>query len=180
MGQPKALVRTPAGDTFLAHLARCFEQAGARVLYVAGAEAAAVQAAHPGLECVENLSWESGQWSSVRAGLGAALALGPERVLVQPVDAPLVQATTVRRVLEALTRAGCVVATFRGAPGHPVGLTSPAARAVLDDTASRSLAEALARLEPVALDTDDAGVGGNINSPADYARAFGQPQPGSG
>lgn len=175
MGRPKALLDFSEGETFLAHLAAVLTRAGATPLAVLGAEAAAVRARHPGLWAVDNLAWESGQWSSARAGLEAALAAGAEQLLVQPVDAPRIQPATARAVLAALAHASAAVAHHRGVPGHPVALTAEGARAAVEGRSARHLGEALAALGAVAVELADAAVVENFNLPEEYARAFGRP-----
>ena len=64
--------------------------------------------------------------SSVLAGLDAAEEEGADAVLLHPVDHPLVEPSTVERVVGALL-AGAVVAvpSFEGRRGHPAGFAAP-------------------------------------------------------
>ncbi len=173
MGTPKALLEAARGLTFLARLARTFERAGLAPLVVVGAHAAQIRAAHPGVPSVLNAGWADGQLSSVRVGLRAALAQGAQRILIHPVDAPLLRPATAARVLAALASAPAAVAHFKGKPGHPLALRASAARAVLG-LAVTTLEQAAATLEPQAISVDDEGTLDNLNSPEAYARRFGR------
>src|SRR6185503_5023341 len=51
---------------------------------------------------VENRDWRRGMFTSVRAGLKAALRLDPDLVLVLPVDHPSVRPDTVRALAVAM------------------------------------------------------------------------------
>lgn len=180
LGSPKALVRTPGGETLLASVARTFAAAGARVVAVVGAQGEAVRAAHPALECVDNPGWTSGQLGSARLGLARALALGADAVALHPVDVPRVPAG----VLEALfadveARGGGCCPRAPAGTGHPLVLSAQAARAVLANAAAGSLREASAPLGLRELPVDDARVCENLNTPDDYRALFGAPVPGA-
>ena len=163
MGSPKALLDA-GGETFLQRLTRIFREAGCEVIVVSGA--------HPLAGSVENPDWRSGQLSSVRRGLAATDA---ERVLVHPVDVPLVTPDTVRRVLERLGSAEAVVPTWRGTRGHPLGLTAQAVRKVQAWNDLPHLEGALLRLAAVELAVVDPGVVRSANTPAEYQALFGRP-----
>jgi molybdenum cofactor cytidylyltransferase len=175
MGFPKPLLDAGAGKTFLSRLADTFSAAGARPLAVLGFEAAAVRAAHPWLWAIDNRDWEQGQWSSLKAGLGAALESGAQQVLVHLVDAPRVSALAVQKLYPALGTAAAAVSRHGRAPGHPVGLTADAARAVLANHRVRTFAEALVFLRVAPVDTGEGAVIENLNTPEAYQRAFGHP-----
>src|SRR5687767_5960763 len=114
MGMPKALVEAAPGVTFLGKLAQTFTLAGLAPLVVVGAHAGEIQSAHPEVRAVFNAHWPHGQLSSVQVGLRAALLQGAERILVHPVDVPLISSDCARRVLEGLSLSLASVATFQG------------------------------------------------------------------
>jgi CTP:molybdopterin cytidylyltransferase MocA len=132
MGTPKALLRDSRGRTFLAALVDVLRAGGCdSVLVVVGCHAAQIAAALPeGALLVRNPAWEQGQLSSAQAGLRAALALNPRRVVLHLIDQPLARASDVVRVLKALNRRDLAVAVHRGEPGHPVALSASAAARV--------------------------------------------------
>jgi CTP:molybdopterin cytidylyltransferase MocA len=73
-----------------------------------------------GFAYVENLRWQRGRASSIKAGL-TRLGEGCPGVLVWPVDHPFVSGETLRRLHEmGKRRAGnWIVPTFEGHRGHP-------------------------------------------------------------
>jgi molybdenum cofactor cytidylyltransferase len=172
MGLPKGLLEASAGRTFVAQLVETFERARIPSVVVVGAHAAQLRAAHPTLSTVLNDHWPQGQLGSVQVGLRAALAQGAERMLVQPVDTPLVAPATVRRVLGALARFRVVIPTSGDLRGHPLGLRATAARAVLASRAG-TLEEAVGLLSAQLVPVDDVGILDNFNSPEAYRRRFG-------
>jgi molybdenum cofactor cytidylyltransferase len=69
----------------------------------------------PKVECVENVSWQKGMFTSVKAGL--ALVRG-DRCFVIPGDIPLVPPSVYRALLESESE--IVIPSFQGRNGHPV------------------------------------------------------------
>jgi CTP:molybdopterin cytidylyltransferase MocA len=181
IGGPKALLRV-AGATFLAHVSRLLQQAGCdEVVAVIGADAGrvAVEAELPaGVATVVNERWREGMLTSVWRGLDEAEALYADAVLLQPVDHPLVETETVRRVLDGLASGAAVVVPAQaGRRGHPGGFArsmfaelrgaplARGARAVLEADAGRVLHV-----------PGGPGCLAGIDTPADYARLVG-PRP---
>jgi molybdenum cofactor cytidylyltransferase len=83
------------------------------------------------LEVVPNPRWESGMFSSVKAGL-AALPPGTGPVAVTPADLPGLSSEDVRRLLEAAkgTPGSIAVPSSGGRRGHPILLPRTVAEAV--------------------------------------------------
>jgi CTP:molybdopterin cytidylyltransferase MocA len=179
MGRPKATLAVPGGGTFLTRLVGTLLEAGVEdVVVVVGHEGEAVMKsadAH-GLTArfVYNADYEHGQLSSLVAGLALIDRPGVAAVLVTPVDAPLVAASTVRAVVERYRRTRApIVRPVRGAQhGHPV---------LID----RGLFEAIRRADPatgakpivrahasaagdVVVDDDEAFA--DVDTPAEYER----------
>lgn len=177
MGRPKALL--PIGhDTFVTRLARTLARAGAHpVIVVAGATADAVRAALAAADVavmlVVNPAPERGQLSSLHTAL-AALDDTVEAALVCLVDAPLVTADTVGRVMAAFrqTRAPVVRPASGQQRGHPV-LFARALFGELRDADPAIGAKAVVRAhaaESVDVEVDDPGAFVDIDTPADYER----------
>src|SRR5262245_16406704 len=104
MGRPKALLPLTDDDTFITRIIRSFLDAGVDdVVVVLGHEAEAVTDAivKSGLAArlVVNRAYESGQFSSVLAGLAAIDRPGVTAMLLTLVDVPLVSPATIRAVL---------------------------------------------------------------------------------
>ena len=127
---------------------------------------------------VENPGANTGQLSSILAGLEAADVHRTSGLLVTPVDAPLVTPATVAALLAMFSSTGASIvrAVYRGRHGHPVVF-------------SRDVFESLRRADPdvgakavlrahpdsiVNVDVDDAGVVGDVDTPEDYRALFGR------
>ena len=131
MGRLKALLpvdaRRDAADTFLTRILRTFLDAPVDdIVVVVGHERDAVveSVTSRGLapRFVFNRDYETGQFSSLLAGLAAIDRPGVNAMLLTLVDVPLVSASTVRRVLERYRATGApLVRPVQGVEhGHPV------------------------------------------------------------
>lgn len=177
MGVPKAELRLgPSGPTFAQNVVATLHAAGlARVVVVAGAHPDAVRRAvppTPGTTVVEHAGWESGQLSSLLAGLAAVDAPDLDAVLVTLVDVPQVRVDTVAALLDAWrrTRAPIVRPMLGDRHGHPVifdRATFEALRAAPLAIGAKAVIAAL-RDRVLDLATDDPGVLRDVDTPADY------------
>ena len=127
MGRPKALLAAGQSDTFLTRIVRTLQEAALDdVVVVLGheAEAIAESVLERGLSprFVLNRDYESGQLSSLLAGLQAIDRPGVSAMLLTLVDVPLVSPATVRAVVERYrrTRAPIVRPVDGLRHGHPV------------------------------------------------------------
>jgi CTP:molybdopterin cytidylyltransferase MocA len=184
MGRPKALLPCgPGGDPFIVQLAAGLMAGGAGRLLVVGREEdeplrRLVQARLPDARFVVNRDPDGGgQLSSLLAGLDALDETMVTGVLVAPVDVPRVSAATVAALLGAAAcRPGRIVrAVHGGRHGHPVYFP----RELFDELRRadpRRGAKAVVRAHETAIvdvEVPDAGVVEDIDTPGDYARAFG-------
>jgi len=184
MGRPKATLPLPDGDTFLTRVIRTLSSAGVDDIVVVlgpGAEAVADSVAQRGLRArfVVNDDYESGQLSSVLAGLRAIDRPGVAAMLLTLVDVPLISPSTVSAVLDRYrtTKAPIVRPVQGDRHGHPV---------LID----RRLFEALSRADPSEgakpvvrahvsragdVEIDDEGAFADVDTPEDYARIVEDP-----
>jgi CTP:molybdopterin cytidylyltransferase MocA len=180
MGRLKA--NLPIGkDTFLTRIVRTLGDAGVHdVVVVVGYEKDAV------LDCfvdsglsarfVENADYQSGQLSSLLAGLRVVDRPGVVATLVTLVDVPFVSAATVRAVIDRYhqTRAAVVRPTRQGRYGHPMIVD----RAMFDALRHANPAEGAkpvvrGRATPEGeVEVDDEGAFGDIDTPEEYERAI--------
>jgi molybdenum cofactor cytidylyltransferase len=180
MGRPKALLRhKDTGLTFVARLTGVLREGGAGDALVVGRpddSALREEVERCGGRFVENRRHAEGQLSSLIAGLGVADRPGVTGVLMTPVDAPLIAAATVARLIRefAASQAPIVRAVHGGRHGHPVVF----ARAVFDELrhADPSLgAKAVLRAhagDVLNVEIPDAAVLDDVDTPADYGRLF--------
>jgi molybdenum cofactor cytidylyltransferase len=181
MGRPKALLDAEPGTTFVRRIARTLLDGGAADALVVGRFEdeplrREVEAIGAPVRFVVNTRADSGQLSSVIAGLNAADKPGIAGVLVTPVDVPLVRADTIRALLAAFSTRGAPIvrATCGGRHGHPVIF----GRAVFDELrradpaqGAKAVVRAHAR-DLVDVDVDDPGVLHDIDRPEDYESLF--------
>jgi len=163
-GGPKAFAVLPDGRTFLAACAECLAAAGlAPIRATLPPETDSVRAA--GCSAVVLPGVGLPMFESLVAGLRALLAdTGWDRVVVLPVDHPLVRPRTVRALAAAAGDAA--IPSLRGKHGHPVMLR----RAVAERIGSGALPGPTLRdvLHTVAIAVvavDDPGVTANCNTP---------------
>lgn len=183
-GRSKALLEIGERETFLTRIIRSFQEAGVNdVAIVVGHEADAVRASllehgvepfDRGIRLVVNPGYESGQLSSLLAGLNAVDGPGVRAMLITLVDVPAVSAATIRRVIDRYRETNApVVRPVRGDEhGHPV---------LID----RRLFDELRRSDPAAgakpivrayaseignVAVEDEGAFFDVDTPADYAR----------
>lgn len=119
MGMPKALVRNPDGEAWVARAVSFLVESGCdRVVVVLGARAGeAAELVPPTADVVVAERWANGMSASLRAGLAAASG---DAVLLTLVDLPGLPASVGERVLRGgTTRESLRQAVFDGRPGHP-------------------------------------------------------------
>jgi molybdenum cofactor cytidylyltransferase len=127
MGRAKATLPLDDGGTFLTRIVATFLDAGVDdVVVVVGHEAEAIvrSFSESGLRArfVVNPDYDSGQLSSILAGLAVVDRPGVVAALVTLVDVPFVSSGTVRAVLDCYrrTHAAIVRPTSGSRHGHPL------------------------------------------------------------
>lgn len=169
MGRPKALVVIEGRPALARVVAACRDGGCSPVLVVVGADAEVVGAAAraAGASVVENGAWARGRSTSVKAAL-PHLPPGPERMVLFPVDHPLVEAEVVRALLAA-PPADVVVPVHGGRRGHPILLSSllfPEIAALDDDEPLRGIVHRPGRTV-VEVPVDSDSVHRNLDRPGD-------------
>jgi molybdenum cofactor cytidylyltransferase len=190
MGRPKALLPTGvSGETFLSRIVGTLQAAGLDDLVVVVGEVppdlARALDALPGLvRPVVNPDPSRGQLSSLLAGLAVVDRPGVVGMLVTLVDVPLVSVATVEALLALYraSRAPVVRPARAGRHGHPVIFDRAVFEALRHaDPAAGAKAVMQARLrEVVDVPVEDAGAFLDVDTPEDYARAFGRALPVDG
>jgi molybdenum cofactor cytidylyltransferase len=166
MGHPKALTGIDAG-TALEHIVR--EAAGFDILVVLGEHEEIIRAALPHLDVrwVTNPRPEMGRTGSLQRGLQVARS---QRVLVLPVDHPLVRGDTMRAL--AARPEPWVVPVHAGRGGHPLKLGEMGVSAVMSAPPATPLRDVarMVGIEPARVEVDDPGVLANLDTPEDVER----------
>ena len=177
MGKPKALLEL-GGETFLDRLIGVMGESCSPVIVVLGHEAQRIKS---GLHqagtavFVINQDYARGQLSSLQCGL-AAVPSEAEGVLFTLVDRPLVEPSTIARVLERFQDrqpAELLVVPRTGLQhGHPVCLARELIAEFLalpPEAQARDVIHAHAG-ETAYVDVDDSGILVDVNDPEDYQR----------
>jgi molybdenum cofactor cytidylyltransferase len=178
MGSPKAALRTPDGDTFIARIVATLRDAGVTDLVIVTGrhhddviDALARDRVTPP-RIVRNPDPSRGQLSSLLAGMDAVVTPHSDAVMMTLVDVPLVRVSTVIAVIETWRRlrAPIVRPAIGDRHGHPVIFD----RAVLDelrraplDAGAKSVVRAHEH-EIVNVPVDDEGCVTDVDTPGDY------------
>jgi molybdenum cofactor cytidylyltransferase len=179
-GQPKALLRTPEGRSYLQSITDAAKAGGASgvVVVVGPPHGDKIRKSLPaGVAPTINPKPDRGMLSSVQAGI-AALPYNALGALVWPVDIPYVRPETVRALLASAGNK-IVIPTHKGQGGHPVRI--PRARfgelASLDpDAGLKALIDA--RPDQVErMEVEDRGVLVDVDTPEDHERGLSTPAP---
>jgi molybdenum cofactor cytidylyltransferase len=177
MGRPKALLPL-GGQTCVARVAGLLRACGADpVVVVTGVHNAIIREA---LETdtsrpvvVFNPAHDTGQLSSLLAGLDVVEGLAASAVVVALVDHPAVRSQTVAALIDRwrLGRPPVVRPVYQGRHGHPVVFDRavwPLLRAAPATEGARPVIRGLAD-QVVDVVVDDAGVTFDLDQPEDYA-----------
>lgn len=172
MGEPKALLRTRTGASYLEAIAATARAGGcAHVTVVLGPpHGERIRAALP---ASATAAWNEeparGMLSSVQAGL-VTLPGDVDAALVWPVDIPFVRAATVQTLV--VHDGTIVVPVHHGRGGHPLRVARAHFGEILRLDPARGLKALLeAHADRVVrLPVDDGGVLVDVDTPDDYAR----------
>lgn len=185
MGREKALLEA-GGESFLARTVTCLREGGCdRILVVVRAGAPRLEEAveSAGARVVRNDARRSQQIDSIRLGLHAAPSVSTAAIIL-PVDHPLIQPTTVARLIATHRAhpAAIVRPLLSGRPGHPTLFSRSVWPALSDPELPRG-AESVVEspdVERIDIEVDDAGILADIDTPEAYERYLGQGPLGAG
>lgn len=118
-----------------------------------------------GVECIENVSYRKGMFTSVKRGLGQVRG---EKCFILPVDIPLVPRAVYERLLSA--DAEIVVPSFRGTNGHPLCCSQTVIPRILGEPDESSLRDVVRALGFRAVSVEAEEVLIDVDTPGDYER----------
>ena len=184
MGRAKANLPLDDRDTFLTRIVRTFREADVEdVVVVVGHEADAIvevfERSHLEARFVRNPVYETGQLSSLLAGLAVVDRPGVVAALVTLVDVPLVASATVRAVVNRYlhTHAPFVRPVHGEQHGHPMLVD----RSLFDlirhaDPAAGAKPIVRAHVSPAGdVEVEDEGAFLDIDTAEEYQRRLGRP-----
>lgn len=172
LGQPKALLRL-GSESFLARLYRLLSAVCAEVWIVTGTHDREIRLAEPGLQqrMIFNERHREGQLTSLQCGLAqiatSAIAAAAG-VMFSPVDYAAVSQDTLTLLAAHTGSAEVLKPRFEGQSGHPVLVSSAAARALREGQAGDNAKEILRRCQGRYLDCADSFCASDVDTMADY------------
>ncbi|MEI7697613.1 MAG: nucleotidyltransferase family protein [Actinomycetes bacterium] len=167
MGQPKATLEID-GVRMVDYSIAVFKGAGIEKIFVVlGAWVGPVE----GATVIENKDWASGMASSLRAGLIHVSEIEDiDSVIISLVDLPGLTSEAIKVI--AKTPREVVVATYRGAIGHPVKFARSHWVGIIEsargDSGARGYLANRSDIHYLAL--DDLGAGLDLDTPADLQK----------
>jgi molybdenum cofactor cytidylyltransferase len=183
MGRPKALLPAGPNETFLTRIIRTLQESGVDdIVVVVGHDAEAIVAATGDgpatARFVLNPDYETGQLSSLLAGLAVVDRPGVQACLVTLVDVPFLASTTVRAVIDRYrkTHAPIVRPVDGERHGHPV-LVDRSLFAMLRTASPATGAKSVIRAHasPAGdVPVSDEGAFRDIDTPEDFEAAGGR------
>lgn len=150
-------------------IVRCIEGMSAvcsRIIVVGGYQIEQVRSLVSGynaVECIENLSYPKGMFTSVKTGLAAVRA---GRCFVLPVDIPLVPLDVYKALLSV--KADVVIPAFRGRRGHPVCFSKSVLPHILLQPDDASLRDVIGSLGVCTVEVDAEEILMDVDTPEDY------------
>ena len=179
MGRSKATLPIGAGETFLTRIVHTLVAAGVEdVVVVLGHEPQQVLESLVGLDLpvrvVMNPAYESGQLSSVLAGLRAIDRPGVNAMLFTLVDVPFGSSDTARAVLARYHETGAPIVrpVSRGRHGHPIVVDRsifPLLRSADPGLGMKAIVRAHVSTSGD-VEVDDEGAFIDVDTPEDYAK----------
>lgn len=189
MGRAKALLPLGADATFLTRIVETFHDAEVDdVVVVVGHDASAIMAAFDRrwltARFIVNADYESGQLTSLVAGLSAIDRPGVSAALIMLVDTPLVRPETVRAIVGRYRESGAPVVrpVSGGRHGHPVLIDRSLFDALrAQDPAHGSKALIRRHASPAGdVHVEDEGAFIDIDTPEEYESIVRRLRPSSG
>jgi molybdenum cofactor cytidylyltransferase len=150
-------------------IARCIEgmyDICRRIIVVGGSEFEQLRTLVEGIariECVENISYQKGMFTSVKVGLSCVHG---DRCFVVPADIPLVPPRIYQQLLTFET--DVVVPSFEGKNGHPVCFSKAIIPRILRESDESSLRDIIRTIGFRAVEVDAEEVLIDIDTPEDY------------
>jgi molybdenum cofactor cytidylyltransferase len=174
MGAPKALLEF-GNTTFIRHILDVYRQASIEKIVVVlppSTQTLRDHLAELPVKLATNENPESGQLSSVIAGLIAAEEYRPDGVLLHPVDHPAVSLQVINSLLTSFrnTPVPIIIPTCNGKRGHPVLFSSAMFRELRTaplDVGARFVVRNHTK-DVLQVETYDRGVLLDVDTPSDY------------
>jgi len=176
MGTPKATL-TYRGCTFVERIVQTLRVGGLeRIVVVLGhrPEEILQQVKMEAAQVVINPDYQSGQTSSLQAGLRSLAGDDLDAVLLCLVDHPAVSAETVRKIVAAFRASGApvVIPTYHGRRGHPVLIGRQLFDELLELSSEAGANSVVRRYRPASqfVEVEDEGIVIDVDDRESYRR----------
>ena len=169
MGQPKALLLTPAGIPLAQHQANLLRCAGCdEVLVVLGSDFENITNRLPGCKTVRNPEWETGRFSSIQAGLRALQAF--DGCFILPVDTVGISLKTLAatRYFAEQKSPVAVRPTFKGADGKIAWISKQFANEITHSETADTRLDLILQEKAVRIPVEDPATLNNVNTPEEW------------
>ena len=171
MGQPKALLLTPAGIPLTQHQANLLRQAGCdEVLVVLGSDFKYITSQIPNCITVHNPNWETGRFSSIQAGLRALQKF--DGCFILPVDTVGVslQALQATRDFAEQKKPAAVRPTFNGEDGKIAWISKPLADEIARAETADTRLDLILQEKAIRFPVEDPAILNNVNTPEEWKK----------
>jgi molybdenum cofactor cytidylyltransferase len=172
MGRTKALVKID-DSTFLQRIVERLRDAAIDPLIVVGGANAKDVERHCkdlNVNFAENKNWQSGQFSSLKKGIGS-IGARPKGVLVALVDHPVVENKTYEQLKKYFLANpdSIAIPVYQGRRGHPTIIPMPIADEIIELPDSMNLREVIKDHQDKVseMQVGDGGILKNIDTPSD-------------
>lgn len=171
MGQPKALLLTPAGIPLAQHQANLLRDAGCdEALVVLGRDFELITKQIPDCKTAHNPDWETGRFSSVQAGLRALPSF--DGYFILPVDTigVLLQTLEATRDFAEQKKPAAVRPTFNGADGKIAWISKQLAAEISCAKTADTRLDLILNEKAIRLPVNDPAILNNVNTPEEWGR----------
>ena len=171
-GSPKALAPI-AKNNVIQHLQNTFlESTCDNIVVVLGANHKDIEPfifIHKRIRVVYNKDYYFGQTSSIQAGL-KAVENSSAGIMFQPVDCPLVQASSVDTIIDCFKKNSpdLLIPCYQGKKGHPPIFHQRLRQTILELPLTLGLNSLFSYNPPQTLDIDDPGILKSFNTPEEF------------
>ena len=171
MGQPKALLLTPAGIPLAQHQATFLRHAGCEeVLIVLGRDFEFITNRIPSCKTICNPDWETGRFSSIQTGIRALHAF--DGCFILPVDTVDVSLQTLEatRDFAEQRKPAAVRPTFNGADGKIAWISKQLAGEIAHAETADTRLDLILKEKAVRLPVEDPAILNNVNTPEEWKK----------
>jgi CTP:molybdopterin cytidylyltransferase MocA len=171
MGQPKALLLTPAGVPLAQHQANLLRRAGCEeVLVVLGRDYEIITNRIPSCKTICNPNWETGRFSSIQTGLRALQKF--DGCFILPVDTVGVSLKTLEatRAFAEQKKPAAVRPIFDGADGKIAWISKQLADEIVHSETADTRLDLILQEKAVRLPVEDPAILNNVNTPEEWKK----------